>query len=313
MFTVLTACRIDVTERPDGKIQGSTLEHTRIDANAVTPAPQILWQTGHETGDFYDWSIGNGWQYWDVKSRQSAKEGNGARVFGQAIFNSQTLPGDCVATISNDISRNGEYSLKLALSGADKAKQSCRVFRLWLDIEGADGTPLPDEAYYSAWYYIPQEIQTIYWWNIFQFKSGSEQAGSEAMLSFNIDSDGKGKRSLYVVHKKGDGSCDCTGSCEEESYDESLNEVNLPIQQWFQIEAFVNQSTVDGGKVNSDGALKVWVDGIPIIEQNHICTLLRPDAQLQWSVNNYTDDIIPSDVLLYIDDAAISTLRLGVD
>lgn len=297
----------------------STLDDAVSETTELTPLSKhgqgddgdILWQTDHETGDFYEWSEGSGWQHWDANVGQVVEQGSGPQIFGRAIFNSNTPPGDCVTTISQDISRSGTHALKMALSGANQATQGCRVFRTWLDVQGADGTALPPEGYYSAWYFLPQEITTVDWWNIFQFKSKSERTGSEPMFSFNIDSDGQGNRSLYVYHKKGDTTCDCLGSCENVSYSEAVNSVNLPLQEWFHIEAFVKQSSHSGEAVNADGELGVWINGVQIIDQPNICTLLRADARLHWSVNNYTDHIIPSDVVLYVDDAVISSRRIG--
>lgn len=133
------------------------------------------------------------------------------------------------------------------------------------------------------------------------------------MLSFNIDSGGHGTRTMYVHHHKGNGECDCLGSsCEPESYADDAT-VNLPLREWFHVEAMVRQSTRTATAVRADGILRVWVNDHLIVDRSNICTLLRPDAQLHWSVNNYADDIIhPSTVVLYIDDAAIATTRVRV-
>ncbi|MEM7112742.1 MAG: heparin lyase I family protein [Chloroflexota bacterium] len=266
----------------------------------------ILWQTDHETGNFYDWAVHNGWNFWNPMTEMVVDEGSGPRIFGYTIQNSNTPPGDCVSTISDEVARSGRFSLKMTLWGAtDNRSQGCRTFRSWTHIDGGDGTPLPDEGYYSAWYYLPQEVTTDVWWNVFQFKSRSETA-SDPMLSFNIESDGNGTRSLYVYHEK---PHVCQADCASSSYGNDA--VNLPLREWFHVEAFVRQSSSGETAVRPDGTLIVWVNGVEIVNKSNIYTLRSPRARLQWSVNNYTDSIEPDHVVLYVDDAAISRTRLG--
>lgn len=239
-------------------------------AEPPNPKPDkfVLWSADHSTGDFSQWEY-----------RQ-----------GRAIYNSNTEPGTSNIQISDDVAHSGKYSLKLSLTGAENGqKQGARIFRRWLD--GNNQMPLPEEAYYSAWYYIPQNYEISRWWNIFQFKSRG--ASSEPMFSFNVGNLDNGEMYLYVWDK-------ANGKAHRQE-----NPLILPIAKWFHLEAFVQARSTQSGQ------LVIWQDGIKIIDAVNIRTLRGEGDRLHWSVNNYTDDIVPSDPVIYVDDCAISLERVG--
>jgi hypothetical protein len=86
------------------------------------------------------------------------------------------------------------------------------------------------------------------------------------------------------------------------SYSQEL--LNLPVQRWVHVEAFYRRAT------DKTGRITVWQDGILLFDLNNVQTAIADNVH--WSVNNYTDNIIPNDVTIYVDDAAISTARLGL-
>jgi len=291
--------------------------YTACDEPTGIDPSSILWSADHETGDLQQWSADMGWQWWDDERDAVVGYDTGSeRYYGDAVFNSRTAPGNCVTTVTDEIARSGDFSMKHSLTGASNASQGCRTFRTYLGIDGADAIALPDEAYYSAWYYLPTAVETDVWWNIFQFKSRSDElcpdrlpeAESLAMLSFDVIAEG-GDRYMHVYHKK---PCEqfCADSCQWESYGQTA-ESPIPVGEWFHVEAFLSQSTW-GDDVNQDGRVTLWINGVEVIDRDGIQTQSRPGDIVQWSVNNYTDNIFPADVDLYIDDAAISTERLGV-
>ncbi len=86
------------------------------------------------------------------------------------------------------------------------------------------------------------------------------------------------------------------------SYEQAV--ANLSVGRWVHIEAFLKQS--DAGT----GRFTVWQDGVQIFDFTGITTKY-PGGRQDWSVNAYGDGINPSSVVTYIDDAAISTIRIG--
>lgn len=323
--------RVNIDETPDSADRAPVGTEWRVksrdlaDANSgyivcsestgADPA-SILWSADHETGDLQQWTANMGWQWWDDDLDAVVDYDTGSeRYYGEAVFNSRTAPGNCVTTVTDEIARSGRYSMKHALTGASNASQGCRTFRRYLAIDDGEAVVLPDEAYYSAWYYLPTDVETDVWWNIFQFKSWGEvpcpdrlpEEQSLAMLSFDVAAQA-GDRYMTVYHKK---PCEqyCADSCDWEFYGPTA-ESQIPIDEWFHVEVYLAQSTWND-VVNPDGRITVWVNGIEVIDRNGIHTQSRPGDQVQWSVNNYTDNITPADVDLYIDDAAISTERVG--
>jgi len=92
------------------------------------------------------------------------------------------------------------------------------------------------------------------------------------------------------------------------SFDPVTN-VRLPVGRWFQIEAFIRESTntADGSRVNLDGQFRMWLDGQKIIDRDAIQTRLHPAASLHWEINSYSNYGVMSEdtVDLYLDDAMI--------
>jgi hypothetical protein len=83
--------------------------------------------------------------------------------------------------------------------------------------------------------------------------------------------------------------------------------VDLPPRRWVHLEACYVWSTAATGRVT------FWQDGEQIIDVRDVRTehpSEEPDAR-QWSIDNYTDGIDPPDLSILVDDAAISTGRLG--
>ena len=62
---------------------------------------------------------------------------------------------------------------------------------------------------------------------------------------------------------------------------------------------FLRQSAMDTGQ------LRCWQDGTLLWDLSGISTKY-PDGDNTWSVNNYSSDVSPSPVVIYVDDASIS-------
>ena len=236
-----------------------------------TSTSSLLWSADHETGDFSQWE---------------AKQ-------GRAIYNSNTAPGTSNISISTDVARSGQHALKLRLTDARNGQtQGARIFRRWLDNDIFPAAPLPDEAYYAAWFYFPQAYAPEMWWNIFQFKSRGNQ--SQPMFSLNVAQGRTGDMYLYMWD-----------NILEQSYGQDTGVVYIPIGRWVHIEAYLRTRHTPTGR------LTIWQDGVQIIDLVNIQTLVNQDDRLHWSINNYTDGIVPSDPTIYVDDAAISTTRIS--
>ncbi len=63
--------------------------------------------------------------------------------------------------------------------------------------------------------------------------------------------------------------------------------------------------------VGSAGHVTVWQNGTMILDRTGVATVAND--WLQWEVGGASDDLSPSPSVVYVDDAAISLVRLGPD
>ena len=223
--------------------------------------PHILWWTDHETGDFSDWDQGGyHWASADT-STQIVTTPNPARSGRFSFQSTVTSPGS--GTISGaQASRSGN---------------------------------LPNEAYYSAWYYLPSAVQATSYWLLFKFRSRSDPTdASTAVDVWDVDilTDNNGSMFYELFEHK-------TSTRWED------HAAPIPIQRWFQIEAYLRVAS------DSSGQITVWIDGSQVFNVSGQSTL--PTAYVEWNVGSVAEVITPNPATMFINDAAVSTRRLGPD
>jgi hypothetical protein len=79
---------------------------------------------------------------------------------------------------------------------------------------------------------------------------------------------------------------------------------DVPIGRWFHIEVYLQQSS------DYDGQLTVWQDGVQLFDMDLVKTKY-PNGDQRWSIDSFSNRLNPNFTTLYVDDAAISTNRLG--
>jgi hypothetical protein len=171
----------------------------------------------------------------------------------------------------------------MSITGADGTSQAARIFR-WNDPEG---NSLPASAYYSVWYYFPQNYTPAQWWNVLQFKSKSSSGSVDPMWVLNVGNRANGNMYFYLWD-----------AMHSRSYNASAS-VDLPTGRWVHIETYFRRSTANSGQIT------IWQDGVKLFDLNQIQTTTSDNQQ--WSLANYTDSIAPSNPVIYADDAVIST------
>jgi hypothetical protein len=239
-------------------------------SNVAPPPPTILWSADHEEGNMSDWYVNSG--------------GN------------ESNSGDAVTGASRDVAHTGQWSAKATITTPPGA--GARLFRK------ARGNPDPSVyAYYSAWYYIPVKMISADFNNIFQFKSLDSAGVSDPFWDMKIRNRSNGNMYLTLNWWCGltiEGPHQGESGCR--AYQQTLKD--LPVGQWFHLEAYLRQSTAFTGQII------VWQDGVEIFNQNNVKTRYST-SENDWSINNYGDHVVPSPFTMYFDDAAISTARLG--
>jgi len=230
-----------------------------------------VWSADHETADLSQWTV------------------NGTRG---GSYDS----GICIrppSGVTSELAHSGLYSMKMT-SDTSAMESGCRQFR---HEESTTGNPY----FYSVWLYFPQHVMVQNYWNVVQFKSESPTR-NDAMWVLDVRNRPNGAM-YFTLRWKGTvpGPTASDGTMLK-LFQQELNDI--PVGQWFHVEVYLRQSSA------FDGQISVWQDGTQIFSFDQIKTKY-PDGDNRWSVNNYSDGLTPSIVTLYVDDAAVSTTRLG--
>jgi hypothetical protein len=260
------------TPTPDPALELAATSMPKQDS--TVPEAGILWSADHETGDLSQWD--------DVAISSTAE-----------------------AYPSTGYAHSGRYSVALAVRNAIGADESPGVRMTKTTISTSN--TLPDEGYYSVWYYFPQAVQPDEWWNIFQWKRvwvRDKKTWSDPVYTINVADRPDGSMYLYLYSQVGeDGGYGTPGVGSRAD-----SAIDLPTNRWVHLECYYRWSLAP------DGRIACWQDGLKIWDVTGLITDYDygdVPYPRQWSVNNYTNATDPPTHTLYIDDAAISTERIG--
>jgi hypothetical protein len=233
----------------------NTMVPTRTNTPTEQPVEDIFWKAGFETGNISEYS---GYGDWIQQGTTPKYE------------------------VQSSIVHSGDYAVKFTIDTSSLTSQAAYLF-FW--------NTLPDAAYYSAWYYIPSNVEVQHWWNIMQWKSTYNGNSDYSRPVFNLGAGSKQTLGLcYLPDVASDKVC----------WDQG---VKLPKGRWFHIETYYDRDKVDGRVI-------VWVDGVQLYDVSGYPTVLS-DGTLHWSVNHYSDDILPNPSSIYIDDVVIAYGPVG--
>jgi hypothetical protein len=143
------------------------------------------------------------------------------------------------------------------------------------------------------------------WWNVMQWKTEHARSpgGSDPTYTLNVGNRPNGRMRLSLVRHI---AANCSAREPLDLGDTSA--VALPVGRWVHVEAYYSWAHGPAGRVT------VWQDGRRVMNYSHVCTEHGEPVEngRQWSVNNYsTPGVSPAPVVIWIDDAAITTDQLG--
>lgn len=193
---------------------------------------------------------------------------------GEAVFNT----GTGSITASTDVAHSGSYSLKMSISDARGQTQAARILR-WHDN--------PAQGYYSVWFYFPRIYHPDQWWNVLQFKSSN---GTDNVPTWVLNVGNRPDGSMYFYLWDG---------LTNKSYSQ-FKRVNIPLQQWFQVKVYLRRATEKTGRIT------IWQDGVLLFDVDEVKTAIANNVH--FGIGNYTDNIFPSDPVIYADDAEIRAI-----
>lgn len=253
-------------------------------ALAMPAAADILWSGDFETGDRSQWIQGN--------------------PAGGGYFNS----GNWTTNIVNSPTHSGNFSDQLIIRPNNGGSSGIRPFRWAESRTGAD-------LYYSGWFYVPQQY-SFSWWALMQFKAVSTINGrNDPAWVILVNRSGAGGAMRFYVANHWDGQF---FSENPDTFQQMINPTDVPIGRWFHMEAFLHQATPSQTQMGSGSILQIWIDGVMIFDlgPGHADNVNYPSLYedsgtrgQEWSLLNY--GVVNQETTIWIDDAAISTTRIG--
>lgn len=259
---------------------------------AADEPAQILWQAGFEGGNLLEW--------W-APSTAEAEGDNGGGEYNSGVSD---------AAASTDVAHSGAWSGNLTITAGASvpggAESGTRLFR-WQEARAHR------ELLYEAWFYFPTaytltaDPRTGRYWNVFQFKSSNENlTRNDPFWFLNVQSPSPGTLRAQLTWWFGHG---LEGPhADEEGWRNYDAPVELPVGRWVRFRVLLRQSK------DFDGRVLVWQDDQLIFAQEGVRTGWRSghynawQVDQSWSVNNYSDGLVPGPSALYVDDARISLL-----
>jgi hypothetical protein len=188
--------------------------------------------------------------------------------------------------VASDYARSGSYSMRSVVFSPDLGTISAGTARR------SEG--LPAEAYYSAWLYLPAPLTATYYWLFSKFRSRTVATDPNTFVDvWDLDMRVQAGAMHFALYHHDSGD------------EPALASPVVPVGRWFQVEAFLRPTPAN------DGRLSVWVDGSLLYDL--VDTPTMPTAYVEWSVGGIAEMVTPPRATLYVDDAAISTQRLGPD
>jgi hypothetical protein len=217
------------------------------------PTFPIPWSTGFENG-WCDLADGRG---------DFVESGSGAR----AIVTSPVHSGAFAASFSVTAVGVGGQS-RLTRSGA-----------------------LPAEAYYGAWYYIPNFATNTKLWNLIHIQSDNPTDDVNIWNVSILNTDDGNLRldvysSLFTAYR--------------EKVPNQANHPLIPIGSWFHIEIFWKRAKDD------TGVFRLYQDGEAIFQLTDIVSDNSVNS-VQWYVGNLADSLLPEASTVYVDDVTIQS------
>jgi len=153
--------------------------------------------------------------------------------------------------------------------------------------------PSPPEAYFSAWFYIPSPISVGSWLSLHHFRGSASGSPNDLAGIWDLN--------LYAL--PGGGLAAQLGDFVKSFNLRQVVPIPVPLDTWVHFEVYFRKASDMTGRVS------VWQDGQLILDRPDVVTALTP--LVVWEVGAGSDSVVPSPATVYVDDAAISLVRLG--
>ena len=153
--------------------------------------------------------------------------------------------------------------------------------------------PSPPDAYYGAWFFIPATLQINSWLSLHHFGYHPTAGAADTMP-------------VWDFHVYPTASGDLAARLYEASSMKNVEQttpVPVPVATWVHFEIRYRKAA------DATGQIVVWQDGVQILDVTNVVT--APTDRIQWDAGGGSNDIVPSPAIVYLDDATISSSRVG--
>jgi hypothetical protein len=153
-----------------------------------------------------------------------------------------------------------------------------------------EGT-LPEDAVYTAWFYLPRHHSDIVNWNLVHFQGGPMPFMLRNLWDVSVENADDGTLRLYVrdfLHTD-----DTRGVPLRPDAAPAV-----PIASWFEIKFRLRRAA------DATGRIALYQDGELLLERTDITT--DPTEFGQWYAGNFVGSFTPSDSTIYVDDVSTS-------
>lgn len=271
----------DLVNLNEGSLATDTLDYSadKRESAEIQEAVKLntlgdrVWFAGAETGNFSEWD-------W-----------TGTMDPQNTVFFGTTT----------ERARSGNRSFKIEVNAGDGRRASNMMFLT------SDNNVLMrhDDLIYTIWLFIPQRVQFSNtngspWHNIMQFKMRDELDRGDPVFTLGFDPWANNRPNYFQLRNTGEwfpgGS----------SFNYTpIQEIPIPIGQWFKLQVRYKRSSGLSGRIT------VWQNDVLIYDVDNVITYPSTNnrgakaKRLEWSVNNYARNTIPSITTVFIDDASI--------
>jgi hypothetical protein len=192
--------------------------------------------------------------------------------------------GAASSTIDTDVVHCGTYSVKQVADTTDSPGGTIYA-SLYRKVPG--GT----DAYYSIWRYASEVHEEPNGWGIMTFTSDGPNEGPQQYWQLSMPVN---LTEMYIA---------LWDAYAQIPHPDQLNPKSFPTGRWVHIEVhYVGSPT--------EGQITIWQDGTKIYDLTDVPTQAE-GGDVEWWLDCSAGTIVPTPAVMYLDDAVISTERLG--
>lgn len=186
--------------------------------------------------------------------------------------------------ITSDRAHGGSYAAKFTIDTSDGMDHTARAYR----------RTVPGAAYYSAWFYFDESHTSFVWWTMFLFRALTDPANVESAVNlWDVGIERRPNGDLGLLFFDHMTLADVQAPADDV----------VPVGRWTHIEAYFEYAPPQSTHIT------IWQDGNQVMDLRNLGP--ASSDHLYWAIGNGANGLAPPVSTIYVDDAAISTVRLG--